>query len=60
MLKAKVFQDKIVRDIEFYVPQVDRILNISDVRKPEGCPTCVIDDKAEANEARRMNMDHSQ
>lgn len=51
---------KIVRDIEFYVPQVDRVLNISDVRKPEGCPTCVIDDKAEANEARRMNMNHSQ
>jgi len=47
---------KIVRDIHFHMPQMDRILNISDVRKPEGCPACVVDDKDQANEARRMNM----
>jgi len=46
----------IVRDIRLHLPQVDRVLNISDVRKPEGCPTCLIDDKQEAMEARRNNM----
>jgi len=46
----------IVRDIRLHLPQVDRILNISDVRKPEGCPTCLIDDKTEAIEARRANL----
>jgi len=46
----------IVRDIRLHLPQVDRVLNISDVRKPEGCPTCVIDDKQEAMEARRVNL----
>ena len=48
---------KIVRDINFHMPQMNRILNISDVRKPDGCPACVLDDKEEANEARRNNMD---
>jgi GR25 family glycosyltransferase involved in LPS biosynthesis len=47
---------KIVRDIHFHMPQMDRVLNISDVRKPEGCPACVVDDKDQANEARRMNL----
>jgi GR25 family glycosyltransferase involved in LPS biosynthesis len=46
----------IVRDIRLHLPQVDRILNISDVRKPEGCPACNLDDKDEALEARRANM----
>jgi len=46
----------IVRDVRLHLPQMDRILNISDVRKPEGCPTCSIDDKEEAMEARRANM----
>ena len=48
----------IVRDIRLHLPQVDRVLNISDVRKPEGCPTCNIDDKDEAMEARRNNLQH--
>jgi len=48
---------KIVRDINFHMPQMNRVLNISDVRKPDGCPACVLDDKEEANEARRNNMD---
>jgi GR25 family glycosyltransferase involved in LPS biosynthesis len=46
----------IVRDIRLHLPQVDRVLNISDVRKPEGCPACNLDDKDEALEARRANM----
>jgi GR25 family glycosyltransferase involved in LPS biosynthesis len=46
----------IVRDIRLHLPQMDRILNISDVRKPEGCPACHVDDKEEAIEARRANM----
>jgi GR25 family glycosyltransferase involved in LPS biosynthesis len=46
----------IVRDIRLHLPQIDRILNISDVRKPEGCPACHVDDKEEAIEARRANM----
>ena len=48
----------IVRDIRLHLPQFDRILNISDVRKQEGCPTCNIDDKHEAMEARRNNLEH--
>ena len=47
---------KIVRDADFHMPQMDRVLNISDVLKPDGCPACVLDDKDQANEARRMNM----
>ena len=46
----------IVRDVRLHLPQVDRILNISDVRKPEGCTACHLDDKEEAIEARRANM----
>jgi GR25 family glycosyltransferase involved in LPS biosynthesis len=46
----------IVRDIRLHLPQMDRVLNISDVRKPEGCPACHLDDKDEALEARRANM----
>jgi len=46
----------IVRDIRLHLPQMDRILNISDVRKPEGCAACHVDDKEDAIEARRANM----
>ena len=46
----------IVRDIRLHLPQMDRVLNISDVRKPEGCPACHLDDKEEALEARRANI----
>ena len=46
----------IVRDIRLHLPQMDRVLNISDIRKPEGCPACHVDDKDEALEARRANM----
>lgn len=48
----------IVRDIRLHLPQMDRVLNISDVRKPEGCIACNVDDKEEAIEARRANMQH--
>jgi glycosyl transferase, family 25 len=47
---------KIIRDVRFHMPQADRILNISDVRKPDGCPACHVDDNDQANEARRANM----
>jgi GR25 family glycosyltransferase involved in LPS biosynthesis len=46
----------IIRDIRLHLPQVDRILNISDVRKPEGCVACNVDDKEDAMEARRANL----
>jgi glycosyl transferase family 25 len=46
----------IIRDVRLHLPQMNRILNISDVRKPEGCPACNLDDKEEALEARRANM----
>jgi len=48
----------IVRDIRLHLPQMDRILNISDVRKPEGCIACGVDDKDDAMEARRSNLQH--
>lgn len=47
---------KIVRDIRLHIPQIDRELSKSDVRKPEGCPACVVNDKKTAIEARRINM----
>jgi GR25 family glycosyltransferase involved in LPS biosynthesis len=47
---------KIVRNIQLYVPQMDRQLNVSDVRKPKGCPTCIVDDKPHAIKARLLNM----
>jgi glycosyl transferase family 25 len=47
---------RIVRNIGFHVAQIDRTKNISDVRKPEGCPTCLVDDNVQANDARRKNM----
>jgi predicted fused transcriptional regulator/phosphomethylpyrimidine kinase len=47
---------RIVRNIGFHVAQIDRTRNVSDVRKPEGCPTCIVDDNVQANDARRKNM----
>lgn len=47
---------KIIRDLRLHMPQFDRVLNISDVRKPDGCPTCVVDDNVEAINARRNNV----
>ena len=46
---------KIIRDVRLHMPQVDRVLNVSDVRKPEGCPACLVDDKDEAIAARIAN-----
>lgn len=46
----------IVRDIRLHLSQFDRVLNISDVRKPEGCVACNVDDKEDAMEARRANL----
>jgi GR25 family glycosyltransferase involved in LPS biosynthesis len=46
----------VIRDIRLHLPQIDRVLNISDVRKPEGCAACNVDDKDDAMEARRSNL----
>lgn len=46
----------IIRDIRLNLPQHDRVLNISDIRKPDGCIACNVDDKQDAMEARRLNM----
>jgi GR25 family glycosyltransferase involved in LPS biosynthesis len=46
----------IVRDIRLHMPQLNRIANISDIRKPEGCTVCKVDDKEDLLEARRSNM----
>jgi GR25 family glycosyltransferase involved in LPS biosynthesis len=47
---------KIIRDLRLHMPQLNRVLTVSDVRKPDGCPACVVDDKDEAMAARRANM----
>jgi hypothetical protein len=47
---------KIIRDLRLHMPQLNRILTVSDVRKPDGCPACVVDDKEEAMAARRANL----
>ena len=46
---------KVIRDTRLHMPQIDRVLNVSDVRKPEGCPACNVDDKDEAIAARIAN-----
>lgn len=46
----------ILRNIRLHVPQFDRKILVSDIRKPIGCPTCNVDDKEEAMEARRKNL----
>jgi GR25 family glycosyltransferase involved in LPS biosynthesis len=46
----------IVRNIRLHINQADRILNASDIRKPEGCVTCNVDDKETAMHARRINL----
>jgi hypothetical protein len=47
---------KIFRHINLNIPQMDRDLSSSDIRKPDGCPACVVNDKKTAIEARRINM----
>ena len=49
----------IIRDLRLHLPQMNRVLTVSDVRKPEGCPACSIDDKDEAMAARRANISKS-
>jgi len=46
---------KIIRHSLLHIPQIDRIRNISDVRKPEGCPVCIVDDRSEATKARELS-----
>lgn len=53
---AYLYRLRIMRHIHLYVPQMDRVLTVSDVRKPKGCPTCVVDDKHHEINARKMNM----
>lgn len=53
---AFMHEMKIIRDLRLHMPQLNRILTVSDVRKPDGCPACVVDDKEEAMAARRANL----
>lgn len=46
---------KIIRHLDLCIKQMDRKKNISDVRKPKGCPVCVVDDKGEGIKAREAN-----
>ncbi len=46
---------KIIRNLNLAVKQMDRVKNKSDVRKPEGCVACAVDDKDEAVAARDAN-----
>lgn len=48
----------VIRDIRLHLPQVERAISISDIRKPEGCVACGLDDKDDAMEARRVNLQH--
>jgi len=52
---AFIHRLKIIRDVRLHMPQMDRVLTVSDVRKPEGCPACVVDDKKQAIAARIAN-----
>ena len=47
---------KIIRNLQIHTSQVDRQLNISDIRKPEGCIACTVDDREADINARRANM----
>ena len=47
---------KIIRNLSIHMSQVDRELNISDIRKPEGCIACNVDDREADVAARRANM----
>lgn len=47
---------KIIRNLSIHMSQVDRELNISDIRKPEGCIACSVDDREADVAARRANM----
>ena len=53
---AFIYGLNIIRDVRLHLSQMDRVKNISDVRKPTGCPTCIVDDKEQAVQARRANM----
>lgn len=50
---------KIVRDTRLYIPQIDYHIMESDIRKADGCPACVVNDKKTAIEARVLNMNHN-
>ena len=47
---------RIIRNLGFHVGQMDRVLNVSDVRKQGGCSTCSVDDSEEAMKAKVTNM----
>ena len=49
---AFLYKLKIIRHSLLHIAQIDRTRNISDVRKPEGCPVCIVDDNSEAVKAR--------
>ena len=51
---------KILRSIHLQIKQMDRVKNRSDVRKPDGCPVCIVDDKEEATTAREETLDTHQ
>ena len=52
---AFIHKMRIVRNIHLHIGQMDRILNISDVRKPKGCVACKVDDKDHDIAARNAN-----
>ena len=52
---ALLHQLNIIRHSLLHISQIDRIRNISDVRKPEGCPVCIVDDNSESVKAREAN-----
>jgi GR25 family glycosyltransferase involved in LPS biosynthesis len=45
----------VIRHTNLGIKQIDRVKNKSDVRKPEGCTACAVDDKDEAVAAREAN-----
>jgi len=52
---AFLYKLKIIRHSLLHIAQIDRTRNISDVRKPEGCPVCIVDDRSEATKARELS-----
>ena len=46
---------KIIRHPLLHIAQIDRKRNVSDVRKPEGCPVCIVDDNSELIKAREAS-----
>ena len=47
---------RIIRHISLHIPQMDRVLNISDVRKPAGCVACKVNDKDDETAARKAAL----